>query len=193
MSRADPASPQKDPGRLAALWLGKDLTDISEAERAVIESIAARRVLAADTAERADARRDFGDRAADAIAAFGGSWTFIGLFALVMAGWTLVNTEVLGTRAFDPYPYIFLNLMLSMLAAIQAPLILMSQNRQSERDRIAAQHDYEVNLRAEIAIMALHDKVDALRTESLERIVESQQAQIALLRQLLEQPPHRAG
>lgn len=176
----------KDPASLAQRWLGKALHDASAAERAVLESIAGHRPVAEDSAERADARRDFGDRAADAIASFGGSWTFIGLFAVVMAGWTLVNTEVLGTRAFDPYPYIFLNLMLSMLAAIQAPLILMSQNRQAERDRIAAQHDYEVNLRAEIAVMALHDKLDALRHEELERVVAAQQEQIVLLRRLIE-------
>jgi uncharacterized membrane protein len=194
MTQPDRTSTAKDPGSLATRWLGKRLQEASAAERTVIESIAARRVLATDSAERADASRDFGDRAADAIAAFGGSWAFIGLFGLTMAGWALINTELLGTHAFDPYPYIFLNLMLSMLAALQAPLILMSQNRQGERDRIAAQHDYEVNLRAEIAIMALHEKVDALRVEQLERIAEAQHAQIALLERLLaERAPPRAN
>lgn len=91
----------------------------------------------------------FGERLADRVAQFGGSWTFIALFAAALAGWALLNTDVLGARAFDPYPYVFLNLLLSMLAAIQAPIIMMSQNRQAARDRIAAARDYETNLRAE--------------------------------------------
>ena len=90
-----------------------------------------------------------GERLADRVAEFGGSWTFIGLFAAVLVGWTLLNSDVLGAKAFDPYPYVFLNLLLSMLAAIQAPIIMMSQNRQAARDRIAAARDYETNLRAE--------------------------------------------
>ena len=90
-----------------------------------------------------------GERLADRVAEFGGSWTFIGLFAAVLVGWALLNTDVLRASAFDPYPYVFLNLLLSMLAAIQAPVIMMSQNRQAARDRIAAARDYETNLRAE--------------------------------------------
>jgi uncharacterized membrane protein len=91
----------------------------------------------------------FGERLADRVAEFGGSWTFIGLFAAALVGWALLNTDVLGAKAFDPYPYVFLNLLLSMLAAIQAPIIMMSQNRQAARDRIAAARDYETNMRAE--------------------------------------------
>ena len=94
-------------------------------------------------------RPTLGERLADRVAEFGGSWTFIGLFAAALAGWALLNTDVLGGSAFDPYPYVFLNLLLSMLAAIQAPIIMMSQNRQAARDRIAAARDYETNLRAE--------------------------------------------
>ena len=90
-----------------------------------------------------------GERMADRVAQFGGSWTFIGMFCAVLVGWALIYTEVLGGKAFDPYPYVFLNLLLSMLAAIQAPIIMMSQNRQAARDRIAAARDYETNLRAE--------------------------------------------
>lgn len=176
----------KDPATLAQHWLGKALHETSEAERAVIDSVVSQRPITLDSAARADDQRSVGDRAADRIAAFGGSWAFISLFGLVMVSWALINTEMLGRGAFDPYPYIFLNLMLSMLAAIQAPLILMSQKRQTERDRIAAEHDYEVNMRAEIAIMALHEKFDALRAQQLERMLVAQQEQLDLLRSLLE-------
>jgi uncharacterized membrane protein len=117
-----------------------------------------------------------GQRAADAMARFGGSWTFIALFALVLLGWVGLNSWMLlrdGHRPFDPYPYILLNLMLSMLAAVQAPLILMAQNREAEIDRRSARDDYEVNLKAELEIMSLHEKVDALARQ-VERLVALQ-------------------
>ena len=99
-----------------------------------------------------------GDRLADRVAAFGGSWTFITIFLVVLVAWTLCNSFILAwsAAAFDPYPYIFLNLILSMLAALQAPIIMMSQNRHAVRDRVAAGLDYEINLKAELEIMALH-------------------------------------
>ena len=129
-----------------------------------------------------------GQRAADAVASFGGSWTFVGLFAAVMLGWVAMNGYLLMSRGktFDPYPYILLNLFLSMLAAIQAPIILMSQNRQSEKDRISAEHDYEVNLKAELEIMLLHDKIDQLRERQWEELLEIQKQQLALLTGLIE-------
>ena len=114
----------------------------------------------------------FGERLADRVAEFGGSWTFIMIFGAFLFGWALLNSEVLGARAFDPYPYIFLNLMLSMLAAIQAPIIMMSQNRQAAKDRLQASHDYEVNLKAEIEIMALHEKMDELRQKDLKELIQ---------------------
>ncbi len=125
-----------------------------------------------------------GQRAADAVARFGGSWTFIGLFALVLVVWVVLNTVILariGANQFDPYPYILLNLFLSMLASIQAPVILMSQNRQGEKDRIDAQHDYEVNLKAELEIMALHEKIDALKAKQWEDLISLQQEQLRML------------
>ena len=125
----------------------------------------------------------FGQRAADAVARFGGSWAFIGLFALVLAGWVALNSWFLlrdGHKPFDPFPYILLNLVLSMLAAIQAPVILMSQNRQGEKDRLTALHDYEVNLKAELEIMALHKKMDEFKLH----LVELQQEQLRLLNAL---------
>ncbi|MES2017020.1 MAG: DUF1003 domain-containing protein [Pseudomonadota bacterium] len=117
------------------------------------------------------AEPSFGQRAADAVARFGGSWTFIGLFALVLIGWVTLNSYLLlqsGHKAFDPYPYILLNLFLSMLASIQAPVILMSQNRQGEIDRQTTQNDFEVNLKAELEIMALHEKMDDFKLQLFE-------------------------
>ncbi len=136
-----------------------------------------------------------GQRAADAVARFGGSWTFIFLFALVLVGWVLLNSFILardGHQGFDPYPYILLNLFLSMLASIQAPVILMSQNRQAEKDRVNAQNDYEVNLKAELEIMALHEKVDALKAEleitklhqKVDTLQAAQDQQMAMLAKL---------
>lgn len=110
-----------------------------------------------------DERATFGDRIADGVARFGGSWSFIASFAVFMGIWIAVNTAVLvGRREFDPYPFILLNLLLSMLAAIQAPVIMMSQNRQDSRDRVRSELDYQVNLKAELEIMELHDKFDRL-------------------------------
>jgi uncharacterized membrane protein len=133
------------------------------------------------------ATRTFGERLADRIASFGGSWTFILLFFGVLLSWTVLNTAVLARsdRAFDPYPYVFLNLMLSMLAALQAPVIMMSQRRQTVRDRVEAQTDYEVNFKAELEIRALHEKLDTLRDAQWAELVRMQQEQIGLLQRLL--------
>lgn len=127
----------------------------------------------------------FGQTAADAVARFGGSWAFIGMFALVLVGWVVLNSYLLlrdGGKPFDPYPYILLNLFLSMLASIQAPVILMSQNRQGEKDRLSAQNDYEVNLKAELEIMALHEKMDAFKVQ----LMELQHEQLRVLNALCE-------
>lgn len=111
-----------------------------------------------------------GERLADRVAGFGGSWSFIGMFAAFLVGWALLNTDILRARAFDPYPYVFLNLVLSMLAAIQAPIILMAQNRQAARDRVAVARDYEVNLKAEQEIARLHRAFEAGWAEVLARL-----------------------
>ncbi|MDC7713224.1 DUF1003 domain-containing protein [Vogesella sp. LYT5W] len=125
----------------------------------------------------------FGERLADRVAEFGGSWTFIMIFGAFLFGWALLNSEVLGARAFDPYPYIFLNLMLSMLAAIQAPIIMMSQNRQTTRDRMTMIRDFEVNLKAEAAIDGLHKRMDHLTWELLSDLELLKQGQKAWQRQ----------
>lgn len=140
-----------DPERLARRLLGEHWQQLSRQEREIVERIA-RRVRNPEQEFRD--RRTLGERAADTIAAFGGSWTFILLFLSLLVGWAILNTEILGPHhdAFDPYPYVFLNLILSMLAAIQAPIIMMSQNRGADRDRLAAEVDHEVNVRAELAV-----------------------------------------
>ncbi|MFC3692991.1 DUF1003 domain-containing protein [Chenggangzhangella methanolivorans] len=168
---------------------GRALNALDDAEKRVLKLARGRKLIARPPSPDDDAD-SFGDRLADGVAQFGGSWTFIVIFGVILAIWAVANVWLL-TRPFDAYPFIFLNLMLSMLAAIQAPIIMMSQNRQSAKDRRQAELDYEVNLKAEIEIMALHDKLDALRNDHLVALVAKQEEQIALLTRLLEQRPLR--
>tara|TARA_R110000850_G_scaffold36106_9_gene95932 strand:+ start:174 stop:713 length:540 start_codon:yes stop_codon:yes gene_type:complete len=158
--------------QLSEQLLHKPVGALSPEERGVLEAIVSRQIIADDAGERAAEQTTFGERLSDRVAAVGGSWAFIIAFALVLFTWMLLNSKVLGRfdAAFDPYPFIFLNLMLSTLAAIQAPIIMMSQNRASNKDRIAAAHDYEVNLRAEIDIIRLHEKIDLLMLEKIARL-----------------------
>ncbi len=135
------------------------------------------------TPEHVPPRPTFGQRLADRIAAIGGSWAFILSFLAFLAVWAVVNVLVPGA-AFDPYPFIFLNLVLSMLAAIQAPVIMMSQNRAAAFDRRAAKFDYEVNLKAELEIMELHDKLDAIRDQNLAAGVEALREVVARLERI---------
>ncbi|MBF8808625.1 MAG: DUF1003 domain-containing protein [Enterococcus lacertideformus] len=128
----------------------------------------------------------FGQKAADAIAKFGGSWPFIFLFLMVLASWILLNSLHFFGVSFDSYPFILLNLVLSCLAAVQAPIIMMSQNRQAARDRIAADHDYQTNLKAELESSLLHEKIDYLMSQQWQQMLELQQLQIELLTQLNE-------
>jgi uncharacterized membrane protein len=154
---------------LAHRLLRKPTSELDEEELRVLEGISAGMPVARDAADVADAQAGFGDRLADRVAAVGGSWGFIIAFGVVLFGWMILNSDVLGHfgKAFDPYPYIFLNLMLSTLAAIQAPVIMMSQNRQAAKDRLAAGLDYETNLRAELDILRLHHKLDHIVLERL--------------------------
>lgn len=171
---------------------GKTFEQLDDSAQKVTHHLAARTHIARDTGKDYAAKASLGQRAADAVAAFGGSWTFIGLFGATMFVWILLNSFVLlhYDKTFDPYPYILLNLVLSMLAAIQAPVILMSQNRQAEKDRLNAKHDYEVNLKAELEIMLLHEKLDALREQQWNTLLDIQKEQLALLTRLSE--PRRA-
>ncbi|MER9233999.1 DUF1003 domain-containing protein [Mesorhizobium sp. M0622] len=148
---------------LAHRWLRQTPENLSELERRVLQSAVDRRPLSENINDSFAGIQGAGDRIADTIARVGGSWTFILSFIAFLVVWIGANWWLLGRDSFDPYPFIFLNLVLSMIAALQAPVIMMSQNRQAARDRIDAAHDYEVNLKAEIEIMALHEKLDELR------------------------------
>ncbi len=154
----------------------------------VARHIAERKHISRNTSAELDDTKTFGQRAADAVARFGGSWSFIILFAIVLICWVILNSYILVNygKTFDPYPYILLNLFLSMLASIQAPIILMSQNRQAEKDRMEAEHDYEVNLKAELEIMLLHEKVDLLREQQWNELITIQKEQLRLLGHLVE-------
>lgn len=151
-----------DPEKLARELLGRDLSELDEEEQAVICRVAAGSYSELDAAEAAQLASTFGDRMADKVAAIGGSWGFIFAFVLVMAVWMAINVSHAFGADFDPYPFILLNLSLSTLAALQAPIILMSQNRQSKKDRITARHDYEVNLRTQLEIVRLSRKLDKM-------------------------------
>jgi len=162
----------------AQRWLGRGADSLSDVERRVLGLFLQRHALGSE--RTGAATPSFGERIADRVAEFGGSWTFIGLFALVLVAWVVSNSLWL-RHPFDPYPYIFLNLMLSMLAAIQAPVIMMSQNRHAAKDRADAENDYAVNLKAELEILALHDKLDALRVDRIEALLEGCREDLARL------------
>jgi uncharacterized membrane protein len=147
---------------LAQQLLQGGLGPLCERDRRVIARVARRVHTARDVNKVFEQNLSVGDRLADKVAIVAGSWTFIAGFCAFLAAWTLLNALLLVRWAFDPYPFIFLNLLLSMLAALQAPIIMMSQNRQAAKDRLAAALDYEVNVKAESAIAELHDKVDRL-------------------------------
>ncbi|WP_439627325.1 DUF1003 domain-containing protein [Shinella sp.] len=144
----------------AQILFGKAASELDETEREVLLHSREGRILSEDRNVAYEAKQSFGERIADGIARIGGSWGFIIGFFIFLVVWTVANTILLTRDAFDPYPFIFLNLVLSMLAAIQAPIIMMSQNRQAARDRFEASKDYEVNLKSEIELMALHHKID---------------------------------
>jgi uncharacterized membrane protein len=179
----------KKPEEIASHQLGMPYEALDEATRKVARHVAARQHISRNTAD--ETGNTAGQRAADAVARFGGSWTFILMFGVTLVAWVVLNSLILARydRSFDPYPYILLNLFLSMLASIQAPIILMSQNRQAQKDRLVAAHDYEVNLKAELEIMLLHEKVDLLREGQWGELIRIQQEQIRLMTQLLDQSP----
>jgi uncharacterized membrane protein len=138
----------------------KPADELGDVEKRVLAKAHQRKVISTDVNAAFSADASFGERIADSIARIGGSWSFIIAFFVFLIAWTVINTIILVSGAFDPYPFVFLNLILSMLAAIQAPIIMMSQNRQAERDRFEAAKDYEVNLKAELEVLSLHQKID---------------------------------
>lgn len=168
-------------------FLNKQWNNLSAMERRVVLAIVERRHVSHDVVKEADDDRTFGERIADKVAAFGGSWTFIISFGIVLICWVVLNSFILirSHNDFDPYPYILLNLFLSMIASIQAPVIMMSQNRQAAKDRLDAAHDYEVNLKSELEILGVHEKLDDLRDKKWMALIDMQQQQITLLEELL--------
>jgi uncharacterized membrane protein len=166
----------------------KKYTQLGEREKKVAHHLAERIHISRNVDQDISEQLTFGQRLADKVAGFGGSWTFISIFAVILVGWILLNSLILVAywKSFDPYPYILLNLFLSMIAAIQAPIILMSQNRQAHKDRMSAEHDYEVNLKAELEIMTLHEKIDILREKQWSELISIQQEQLRLLGQLIK-------
>jgi uncharacterized membrane protein len=161
-----------------------ELRKLGELEQRVIGHVLHRKHVARDPNVAFDEQMTLGERVADRVATFGGSWTFIGIFVGLMTVWMAIN--VVAAFRWDEYPFILLNLVLSCLAALQAPVIMMSQNRQSKKDRIDASHDYEVNLKAETEIVALHLKMDELRERQWTTLMEVQTKQLELLTRLEE-------
>lgn len=158
--------------------------DLTKLEHEVLDSLRDHELLTRNVDVELDQSWTLGERLADRIAVFGGSWTFLTCFGLFLALWIVLNTVVMIVRPPDPYPFILLNLVLSCLAAVQAPIIMMSQNRQEAKDRLRAQHDYQVNLKAELEIRHLHDKMDHLLSHQWDRLARIQEIQIDLLSEM---------
>jgi len=164
--------------------LQDEIGELSALDQEVIESLHEHEILSSDVSKQFETKLTFGQRLSDRIASFGGSWRFIILFGAVLFGWIILNAIFLLNRGFDPYPFILLNLILSCLPAIQAPIIMMSQNRAEARDRLRAENDYKINLKAELEIRHLHEKIDHLLRKQYNRLFEIQQIQIELLEEI---------
>jgi uncharacterized membrane protein len=164
--------------------LEDEIGELSALDQEVIESLHQHEILSSDIEKQFEKKLTFGERLSDRIAEFGGSWKFLISFGAVLIIWIAINGVLLATHAFDPYPFILLNLILSCLAAVQAPVIMMSQNRAEARDRLRAENDYKINLKAELEIRHLHEKLDHLLRRQYNRLFEIQQIQIELLEEI---------
>src|SRR6184192_4892873 len=164
--------------------LQDEIGELSALDQEVIESLEQHEILSSDIEKQFEKKLTFGERLSDRIAEFGGSWKFLITFGAVIVVWIGANAVLLATGAFDPYPFILLNLILSCLAAVQAPIIMMSQNRAESRDRLRAENDYKINLKAELEIRHLHEKIDHLLRKQYNRLFEIQQIQIELLEEI---------
>lgn len=167
--------------RYVAHLLGEERGELTKLEQEVVQSLADHETLAENIEAEFSGHRTFGERLSDQLASFGGSWTFIGIFFAVLIVWMIFNVVAAVRDIFDPYPFILLNLVLSCLAAIQAPIIMMSQNRQEAKDRLRSENDFRVNLKAELEIRHLHEKIDHILTRQWERLAEIQQIQLELM------------
>ncbi|RWM04670.1 MAG: DUF1003 domain-containing protein [Mesorhizobium sp.] len=167
--------------------------EFSELDRQVVESIARQDTISENSEEEFEEHRSFADRVSDNMAEFGGSWWFLISFAAVLLIWIGLNLAEGTTGAFDPYPFILLNLMLSCIAAIQAPVIMMSQKRQEAKDRLRSFNDYRVNLKAELEVRHLHEKLDYLISRQWQRLAEMQQMQLDAMHELTAKKQKRAA
>lgn len=158
--------------------------EVSNLEYEVLNSMKQHELISKNVEGQLEQKWTFGERLADKIATFGGSWAFLICFSAFLAVWILVNTVVMVKHPADPYPFILLNLMLSCLAAIQAPIIMMSQNRQEAKDRMRSENDYQVNLKAELEIRHLHEKIDHLLMHQWDRLAKIQEIQLDLLSEM---------
>lgn len=161
--------------------LGEERGELTKLEKEVVQSLADHETLAENIEAEWVGHRTLGERLSDRLASFGGSWTFIIIFFLILTIWMAFNAVIVEQDRFDPYPYILLNLVLSCLAAIQAPIIMMSQKRQEAKDRLRSENDFRVNLKAELEIRHLHEKVDHILTRQWERLAEIQQIQLEMM------------
>ena len=166
--------------------MNRQIGELSKLEETVLNAMSDRSTLADKPIEEESTGLTLGQRMADKVAAFGGSWSFIGTFLMFMAIWISSNVYLLANKAFDPYPFILLNLILSCIAALQAPIIMMSQNRQEEKDRERAKKDYMINLKSELEIRLLHEKIDHLIIHQQQELLEIQQLQIDMMNDILE-------
>ncbi len=164
--------------------LERDKGELSAIEQQVVESLKEQELLSSNINAEFDRKLTFGERLADRVADYGGSWRFIGIFMGLLLVWVVINSIVLIQKPFDPYPFILLNLVLSCVAAIQAPVIMMSQNRQEAKDRLRSEYDYRVNLKAELEIRNLHEKIDHLLMNQWHRLLEIQEIQTELMEEL---------
>ena len=161
--------------------LQEEMGELTEVENSVIRSVGHKTILSSSLRLKKEKKLTFGEKLADKVASFGGSWTFIIIFFSFLLAWISVNIWWFRNKGFDPYPFILLNLFLSCLAAIQAPIIMMSQNRQEAKDRKRAEHDYKVNLKAEVEIRLLHEKIDHMLLHHNKRLLEIQKVQIEMM------------
>ena len=167
--------------RYVSELLGQERGELTKLEQEVVQSLADHETLAENIEAEWVGHRTLGERLSDHLASFGGSWTFIIIFFVILVIWMAFNALIIEQERFDPYPYILLNLVLSCLAAIQAPIIMMSQKRQEAKDRLRSENDYRVNLKAELEIRHLHEKIDHILTRQWERLAEIQQIQLELM------------
>ena len=167
-------------------FLKKQIGSLTELDQTVLDSLKERTILTDKLDGEEIMPMTFGQRIADKVASFGGSWTFIIMFAVFLLVWILINIYWLGNGGFDPYPFILLNLILSSLAAIQAPVIMMSQNRQEEKDRDRGKKDYMINLKSELEIRMLHEKVDHLIINEQQEVLEIHKVQIEMMNDILK-------